>query len=59
MAALAAGFVMYTAVLGALMGGCWRHRDLPSARHGAGPGCHAVGTSRALESEEISPLRWP
>src|SRR5690606_35761448 len=56
MAALAAGFVMYTAVLGALMGP-WLLSvtgvTLPSARGMAlGLAAHAVGTSRALEESE-------
>ena len=55
-AALAAGFVMYTAVLGALMGP-WLLSvsgvTLPAARGMAlGLSAHAVGTSRALEEGE-------
>ena len=55
-AALAAGFVMYTAVLGALMGP-WvlsvTGVTQPSARGMAlGLSAHAVGTSRALEEGE-------
>lgn len=55
-AALAAGFVMYTAVLGALMGP-WLLSvtgvTQPSARGMAlGLAAHAVGTSRALEEGE-------